>query len=181
MHHPVEVDGGAEKSPEGETCARVRAAAEADLETFRNAGKWSSTAIARTVNIQHLNESANLSTLAKGITTLGDLVLVAPPGMGKTTTLFQIAESVLQGNYGSPIVVPLGNWSASDASLIDSVLGRRAFRTISREDFESAAEKPGIYLLLDGWNELDKASQLRAEREIDGLRRPSARREQRHH
>lgn len=170
MHHPVEVDGGAEKSPEGETRARVRAAAEADLETFRNAGKWSSTAIARMVNIQHLNESANLSTLAKGLTTLGDFVLVAPPGMGKTTTLFQIAESVLQGNYGSPIVVPLGNWAASDASLIDSVLGRRAFRTISREDFESAAEKPGVYLLLDGWNELDKASQTRAEREIDGLK-----------
>ena len=130
-----------------------------------------SSYITRTVDIEGLNESVDTSKLAKGLTTLGDLILVAPPGMGKTTTLLQIADAVLQGNYGSPIVVPLGNWAANGASLIDSILRRRAFRTISREDFQSAAAKPGVYLLLDGWNELDKVSQRRAAAEIEDLQR----------
>lgn len=169
--HPIEAVGVAKKTPEDETRARVRAAAEADLETFRNSRRWSPAAIGRTVDIEELNESVNTSTLAKGLTTLGDLVLVAPPGMGKTTILFQIAESVLEGKYGSPIVVPLGNWAANDESLIDSILSRRAFHTIARGDFESVAAKPGVYLLLDGWNELDKASQRRAAAEIERLQR----------
>ena len=171
MGHPIEAGGASEKPSEKETGARVRAAAEADLESFRNPRRWSPTAITRTVDIEGLNESVDTSKLAKGLTTLGDLVLVAPPGMGKTTTLLQIAEAVLQGNYGSPIVVPLGNWAANGASLIDSILRRRAFRTISREDFQSAAAKPGVYLLLDGWNELDKVSQRRAAAEIEDLQR----------
>ena len=157
--------------PNNRAGARVRAAAEADLETFRNARRWSPTAITRTVNIGDRNESVTTSTLAKGLRTLGDVVLVAPPGMGKTTTLFQIAEAILEGNYGSPIVVPLGQWGASGKSVIDSIVTRRAFRTITREDFESAAAEPGAYLLLDGWNELDRASQKRAAVEIDELQR----------
>ena len=171
MGHPIEVGGTSEKPSEEGTGARVRAAAEADLETFRNPRRWSPTAITRTVDIEGLNESVDTSKLAKGLTTLGDLVLVAPPGMGKTTTLLQIAETVLQENYGSPIVVQLGNWAANGTSLIDSILRRRAFRSISREDFQSAAAKPGVYLLLDGWNELDKDSQRRAAAEVEELQR----------
>ena len=170
MGHPVEAGGAGEKPSEDEVRTRVRAAAAADLETFRNPRRWSPTAITRTLDIEELNESVDTAKFARGITTLGDLVLVAAPGMGKTTTLLQIAESLVQGDYGSPIVIPLGNWATSGASLIDSILGRRAFGTISREDLESAAEKPGVYLLLDGWNELDKASQLRAEAEIERLK-----------
>ena len=171
MGHPIEAGDEAEEPSEGESRARVRAAAEVDLETFRNSVRWSSTAITRTMDIEHLSESADTSALAKGLTTLGDLVLVAPPGMGKTTTLFQIAESVLEKDYGSPIVVPLGNWAANDESLIASILNRRAFHTITREDFQSATAKPGVYLLLDGWNELDKPSQKRAAAEIEKLKR----------
>ena len=45
------------------------------------------------------------SALATALTTLDDLILVAPPGMGKTTTLFQIAEAVLANGNASPIVI----------------------------------------------------------------------------
>ena len=62
------------------------------------------------------------SALATALTTLDDLILVAPPGMGKTTTLFQIAEAVLANGNASPIVVPLGDWSTDGAPLLESVL-----------------------------------------------------------
>ena len=124
-----------------------------------------------TLHIDELNESLDTSALARGISTLGDLILVAPPGMGKTTTLFQIAEAVLEANNGTPIVVPLGNWSAEETSLLSAILRRPAFRAISDEDFRSAAAQPGVFLLLDGWNELDSQSRRRAAAEIERLQR----------
>ena len=75
-----------------------------------------------------LAEPVSTSALATALTTLDDLILVAPPGMGKTTTLFQIAEGVLANGSASPIVVPLGDWSTDGASLLESVLKRPAFR-----------------------------------------------------
>ena len=159
----------AERPSDEDLSRRLRVAAAADLEKFRRSERWSSTTIERTLDADELQESVDTSALAKGLTTLGDLILVAAPGMGKTTTLFQIAEAVLKANTGSPIVVPLGNWSASRVSLLEAILRRRAFRTISDEDFRSVAAQPGVLLLLDGWNELDSASRRRAAAEMEEL------------
>lgn len=156
-HGPV-----AQVPSEGELSARFRAAAAADLEVFRRSDKWPSTAIALTLEVDGLNDPVSTSTLATALTTLDDLILAAQPGMGKTTTLFQIAEAVLANGNGSPIVVPLGDWSADGASLLESVLKRPAFRGISEDDLRSVAAKPGVILLLDGWNELDSAARKRA-------------------
>ena len=169
MGHPVPVGGTAENPSEEERSARLRAAAAADLETFRRAERWSSTAISRTLDIDKLGEATDTAALARGLASLGEVVIVAPPGMGKTTTLFQLSDEILKGDHGSPIVVPLGNWSADDASLLESILKRPAFHTISKEDFRSVAARPGVFLLLDGWNELDSASRGRAAAEIEHL------------
>ena len=152
-----------------ELSRRLRAAAAADLAKFRDAERWPSTAIERTLDVEELRVSVGTTELARGIITLGDIVLVAPPGMGKTTTLFQIAEAALQANTGSPIVVPLGNWSANEETLLGAILKRPAFRTFSDKDFRSVAARPGVFLLLDGWNELDSASRRRAAAEMQDL------------
>ena len=159
----------ANRPAEEEIKNRLRSATEIDLESFRGSERWRSTAIARTLDVDELNESVDTSALARGISTLGDLILVAPPGMGKTTTLFQIAEAVLEANNATPIVVPLGNWSADGASLLAAILRRPAFRAISDEDFRSAAAQPGVFLLLDGWNELDSQSRRRVAAEMARL------------
>ena len=152
-----------------ELSRRLRAAAAADLAKFRNSERWSSTAIERTLDVEELRVSIDTPELARGLITLGDLVLVAPPGMGKTTTLFQVAEVALEANAGSPIIVPLGNWSAIQDTLLGAILRRPAFRTFSDEDFRSVAARPGVFLLLDGWNELDSASRLRVAAEMEDL------------
>ena len=89
--------------------------------------------------------------------------------MGKTTTLFQIAEAVLENGHGSPIVVPLGDWSADNEPLLEAVLKRPAFREISEDDLRAVAMTPGVILLLDGWNELDSAVRQRAKVQVERL------------
>ena len=154
--------GLAVKAPtEGELSARLRAATAADLEVFRRLDKWPSTHIPLTLEVDGLGDSVSTSALAAVLTTLDDLILVAPPGMGKTTTLFQIAEAVLANGNGSPIVVQLNDWSTDGVALLESVLKRPAFRGISEDDLRTVAAKPGVILLLDGWNELDAASRKR--------------------
>ncbi|MGZ8913894.1 MAG: NACHT domain-containing protein [Methylobacter sp.] len=154
---------------EDELSARLHAAAADDLMIFRRSEKWPSTSIALTLEVEGLNDSVSTSALATALTTLDDLVLVAPPGMGKTATVFQIAEAVLANGHSSPIVVPLGDWSADGVSLLESVLKRPAFRGITEDDLRTVAAKPGVILLLDGWNELDGAARKRAAIQVKRL------------
>ena len=145
----------------GELSTRLRAAATADLDIFRRSDKWPPTAIALTLEVDGLSDPVSTSALATALTALDDLILVAPPGMGKTTTLFQIAEAVLANGNASPIIGPLGDWSTDGAGLLESVLKRPAFRGISEDDLRAVAAKPGVILLLDGWNELDGVARMR--------------------
>lgn len=154
--------GPAVRTPtEAELSARLCAAAAADLHVFQHLSKWPSTAIPLTLEVDGLSDPVSASELATALTTLDDLILVAPPGMGKTTTLFQIAEAVLAKGNASPIVVPLGDWSTDGTALLESVLKRPAFRGISEDDLRAVAAKPGVIMLLDGWNELDAAARKR--------------------
>ncbi|VVE15702.1 hypothetical protein PCO31110_02905 [Pandoraea communis] len=149
---------------------RVRAAAEADLRVFRQTAKWPSTSVPLTLKVADFDEPVTTSALAGAATSLDDLILVAPPGMGKTTTLFQIAEGVLANGKGTPLVVPLGDWATEDATILDSILKRPAFRGISEDDYRKAAAQPGVVLLLDGWNELDAQARNRARVQITALK-----------
>ena len=145
---------------DAEPHALIRTAAARDLEVYRGSDNWPSSAIPLTLEIDGINVST--PALAKVLIERGDLVLVAAPGMGKTTTMFQVAEALVANSAAPPIVVPLGDWSTDVTPMLDSVLERPAFRCISRTDLWSAAEKKGLVLLLDGWNELDSVARRRA-------------------
>ena len=152
---------GVRATSKAELSARVRAATRADLVVFRHSDKWPSTSIPLTLEVDGLRDPVSTSSLATALTTLDDLILVAPPGMGKTTTLFQIAEAALANGNASPIIVPLGDWSTDEAPLLESVLNRPAFRGIPEDDLRAVAAEPGVILLLDGWNELDANARRR--------------------
>ena len=152
-----------------ELSLRIRAAAIADLDVFRRSDKWPPTAVALTLEVEGLSHPVNTSAVATALTTLDDLILVAPPGMGKTATLFQVAEALLAKGNASPIIVPLGDWSTDGATLLESVLKRHTFRGVSESDLRAVAAGPGVVLLLDGWNELDMASRKRAAVQVSQL------------
>jgi hypothetical protein len=57
--------------------------------------------------------------------------------MGKTTTIFQIAEGVSDIGNGTPLVVPLGDWATEGYALLVSILKRPAFTGVSEADFRA--------------------------------------------
>lgn len=117
-----------------------------------------------------MDEALSTRALANAVTKLDDLILVAAPGMGKTTTLFQVAEGVLEIGNGTPFIVPLGDWATEGDGLLVSILKRPAFNGITEQDFRAVATKPGVVLLLDGWNELGAAARERARVQISALK-----------
>jgi hypothetical protein len=149
---------------------RLRAAATADLAVFRQMERWPRTAVGLTLKVDHVDEALSTQALANAVATLDDLILVAAPGMGKTTTLFQIAEGVLAISNGTPLIVPLGDWATEGDTLLASILKRGAFTTVSETDFRTVAAKPGVVLLLDGWNELDVVARERARVQVTNLK-----------
>lgn len=151
---------------------RLQAAASADLAVFRRTPKWPGTnvALTLTIKVKHVDEALSTRALAKAATTLDDLILVAAPGMGKTTTLFQVAEGLLEIGNGTPLIVPLGDWATEGDALLVSILKRPAFNGVSEQDFRAVATNPGVVLLLDGWNELDSAARERARVQITALK-----------
>lgn len=161
---------GPSVATDAQLLARIRSAAEADLKVFQQTAKWPSTSVALTVDVGGFSEPMTTSALASAVRSLDDLILVAPPGMGKTTTLFQIAESVLASGNGTPFVVPLGDWATEGVAVLDSILKRPALKELSEDDFRRAAAQPGVVLLLDGWNELDAEARRRARVQITKLK-----------
>jgi hypothetical protein len=149
---------------------RIRSAAEVDLKVFQQTVKWPSTSVALALEVEGFSEPMTTSALAGAVTSLDDLILIAPPGMGKTTTLFQIAEGVLANGNGAPLIVPLGEWATEGATVLNSIIERPAFRGLSEDDFRKAAAQPGVVLLLDGWNELDVEARKRASVQIAKLK-----------
>ena len=148
---------------------RVRAAAKTDLQVFRRTAKWP-TSVALRLEVDGFDTPVSTDALARAVTSLDDLILVAGPGMGKTTTVFQVAEGVLESASGAPLIVMLNDWSTESSTVIESVLKRAAFRGISESDLRKAAAQPGVVLLLDGWNELDAESRKRARVQVNTLK-----------
>ncbi|MEY4581703.1 MAG: hypothetical protein RL701_6406, partial [Pseudomonadota bacterium] len=153
----------------GEQLADIRTAFTADLDVFRRSDKWSRSAVPLTLEVEGLDAPVSTSALASALATLDNLIVVAPPGSGKTTMLFQIAEALLETDCALPIIVPLSEWSTGTAALFETILKRQAFRSISEDELRAAANQPGLALLLDGWNELESAGRRRATAEIQRL------------
>lgn len=150
--------------------ARLRQAAVADFAIFKRADNWPASSIPLTLKIGQLDEPLSTDAFAIAAMNLEDLILVAAPGMGKTTTVFQVAEGIINAEVGLPIIVPLGEWATLQSGILDSVLKRAAYANITEADFHRSASAPGVVLLLDGWNELDGEAQERARVEIKRLK-----------
>jgi hypothetical protein len=154
----------------GQPDTRLRDAARADLNVFRRTLTWPPTSVPLTLRVDGFDGPVETKALARASVALDDLILVAPPGMGKTTTLFQIAEGLLESGTGIPLVVPLADWATDGVGVLEALLRRPAFRALSEGDLRACADRPGVVLLLDGWNELDAQARKRARVQVDALK-----------
>ena len=149
---------------------RLRTAAIAELAILRATPKWPRSDVSPTLAIEKIDAPLTIEALAQAVTSFDDLLLAAAPGMGKTATLFQLAQSIADLGSGIPLHLSLGEWATGTDDLLASLLKRPGFAGVSEADFRAAADNPGIVLLLDGWNELDAASRQRAGVQIARLK-----------
>lgn len=169
-HEPAPAHVAPPTAGDAHVAERVRTAAIADLNVFRRTAKWPATSVPLSLQVTGFDAAVTTDALAGAVTTLDDLILVAPPGMGKTTTLFQIAAGILAQGSGTPLIVPLGDWATEGATVLASILTRPAFAGVSEAEFRKAAEQPGMVLLLDGWNELDADARARVRVQVSKLK-----------
>ncbi|QTN22240.1 hypothetical protein HZ992_19055 [Rhizobacter sp. AJA081-3] len=153
--------------------ARLRAAAARDLDAFVAALKSPADAIALGLR---LIESGRVTPfgaagLAAAIGTFNEIVVVAPPGTGKTTTLLQVARSIAAKENLVAAFVPLSEWSAQGQPLLQSIARRAAFAGEREEHLKLLAGAGRLVLCMDGWNELDTSSRKRLRSEVQGMQR----------
>lgn len=153
--------------------ARCLAAAKSDLLAFKNQPGWPTTAIALDLKFAD-GESVTLLNapgIAAAIQTFHEIVVIAPPGTGKTTTLIQVADAILAEGAFAAAFVPLSEWSSRSDSFFQCLARRQGYRTITEQHLALLAIHGRLILVLDGWNELDTESRKRANAEIKSLRR----------
>jgi hypothetical protein len=144
-------------------------AAQTDLVAFKNMPGWPRHAIALNLRISDgdFKQAFNASGLAAAVETFNEIVVIAPPGTGKTTTLLQLVEAILsQGNMVA-VFIPLSEWSSQTDSFFQSIMRRRAFAGMQEKHIALLAHHGRLVLALDGWNELDATSRKRVR---DGIR-----------
>jgi hypothetical protein len=153
---------------------RIRGAAVADLAGFKRAPSWPRHAIALNLRAATggTERQFNAETVGALLSAFNELIVVAPPGTGKTTTLIQIDEAILAHGHSVAVFVPLGEWALQARSLFESLALRRALElTATVQDLKLLAESGRLILTLDGWNELDDAARTLTAKEIQRLKR----------
>ncbi|HXK27228.1 MAG TPA: hypothetical protein VJ646_03125 [Candidatus Binatia bacterium] len=172
-HELIERLGLAAQDDLASVTLRLIRAAQTDLAAFKRMSGWPSHAIA--LNLKMTNGDSvrafNVSALAAAIETFNKIVVIAPPGTGKTTTLLQVTEAILSQGNSVAAFVPLSEWSSQSDSFFQSVVHRHAFVGAREGHLKLLAHYDRIVLVMDGWNELDAASRKRASVEIKSLQR----------
>jgi len=153
--------------------SRLISAAQTDLAAFKRIPGWPRHAIALNLRMTdgHNARAFNVTALAAAIETFNEVVVVAPPGTGKTTTLLQVVEAILLQSKSVAAFVPLGEWSSQTDSFFQSIVRRHGFTGAREEHLKLLAHHGRLVLVMDGWNELDAASRKRARDGIRALQR----------
>lgn len=150
--------------------SELREAARRDLAAIRRTPRWPRSAVALSLLVPGLEEPLTSFGLATAAQELDDLILISGPGMGKTTTLLQVAEGVLRGERGVPMYIALSDWATRNQTLFASILDRAAWHSNTEQDLRAAAARGDLVLLLDGWNEITSATRERARTELERLK-----------
>jgi hypothetical protein len=84
------------------------------------------------------------------------LILEAPAGRGKTTTLIQLAKQNGVGRLA--FIIDLPAWARSDLDILDFVAGMRSFRSrgIDARNLAKLYQDVQFLFLLNGWNEVSE-------------------------
>jgi hypothetical protein len=153
--------------------ANLNDSAKRDIEAFKRMPSWPRHSIPLTLRMKDgKNDNAfSPSDVATLLTLRNELAIVAPPGTGKTTSLLQLAEAIVANEQRVAAFVSLSEWSTGHDTILASLTHHNAFRAFREQHFMLLAIHGCLALLLDGWNELNPTSRVRAIKELEALRR----------
>ncbi len=171
--HDQRIEAGTTGTAERELIERLGLAAQTDLTAFKRMPGWPQHAISLNLRMTDSDSvrAFNVSALAAAVETFNEIVIIAPPGTGKTTTLLQVTETILSQGESVAVFIPLGEWSSRADSFFLSIVRRHAFDGVLEEHLQILAHCGRLLLVIDGWNELDATSRKRASHEIRMLQR----------
>lgn len=153
--------------------AGLLVAAREDAEAFRRTRYWTKHAIELKLRLSGDANTPSFAAHELAVTTeaFNEIVILSSPGTGKTTTLLQLTDAIIDRRCAVASFIPLDDWSAQSRSLLETIVERQAFRAHSQDHLRLLAHAGELTLVLDGWNQLDGASRRRARAELEGLRR----------
>lgn len=102
-------------------------------------------------------EVLNLESIHAALTEGRRLILEAPAGRGKTTTLIQLAKQNGEGG-GLAFLIDLSAWAKSEQDILDFVARMPSFRsrTIDAGNLAKLYQDVQFSFLLNGWNEVSE-------------------------
>ena len=152
---------------------QLKSAAREDLAAFRSTRGWPAHAVelGLILNTDGERNAIPLTGVATAIGAVDRLSIISPPGTGKTTTLIQLADKIIDIGHVVPLLVPLSEWFGNREGFFEFVAHRSAFRNFREQHFQLLAFYGRLVLLVDGWNEADGASRSHAIRKLNALNR----------
>lgn len=152
---------------------RFLTAAARDILGFQRGPRWPAHPVSLTLRAASHDAVVRFTaeTLAVAASVHDRLVLIAPPGTGKSTTLIQLSAAINAAGAQAAVYVPLGEWSIDRLAFLDVAFTREAYRDLARDDARTLARAGRLRLVLDGWNELDDDAQKVAAAQVIQLGR----------
>jgi hypothetical protein len=152
---------------------RLKHAAREDLAAFRSTRAWPAHAVelGLMLSANGRRDAISLTGVATAIGVVDRLSVISSPGSGKTITLIQLADRIIDIGQAVPLLVPLAEWSGNREGFFEFVTHRNAFRNFRQQHFQLLAFYGRLILLVDGWNEADSASRTHASRQLNALSR----------
>ena len=100
------------------------------------------------------------------------ILLEAPAGRGKTTTLIQLAHHHLS-NTGMAFLIDLPVWISSRSGILEFIGGAPSFkaRSIDAAALAKASKAEHFSFLLNGWNEIAESNSIQAVEALSELER----------
>jgi hypothetical protein len=100
------------------------------------------------------------------------VMLEAPAGRGKTTTLTQIAEKCVASN-NLAFIIDLPSWTQKGEDILEFLAGMRQFKgkSINASQLAKLYDSQHFVFLLNGWNEIAEGDMQRAQTALSLLER----------
>lgn len=106
-----------------------------------------------------------LAEITAHVRDIGSALLLGEAGVGKTTTLLSICETLLDDpNSPLPIFIDAATWASTTLSLLEYVTSFPAFSAegLRADDMSRLSEAGKLLVVLNGWNEIGVHAQSQA-------------------